>query len=348
MTKQGNCSLFKFDPPHSCEKSPVILDLVLEASLENRSEGCCRSGVLSAWAVDPSKSFSSFEISVGSMDGDGNEQPPANITLMAPGPGYTCSPFLDAHPTVSSLIDGKRQVQAFRTWKSTCTYSIFVYNKTPLCCVSLSAFYNPSITPCPTCSCGCREANQTSVQCTRDKLQLSTTESANLLASVQCSDHMCPVRVHWHVKTNYIDHWKVKLTVSNYNYDRNYSNWNILVQHPGFSQSTEAFSFNSSQLPSVRYGDELALFWGIEYYNTELVQSTESNVGYVTTDILLEKDLESFTLSNGWALPRRVYFNGDNCQMPLPDTFPMLPNGSSKQSLSLFISIILFLTFLFW
>lgn len=96
------------------------------------------------------------------------------------------------------------------------------------------------------------------------------------------------------------------------------------------------------------FADELALFWGIEYYNTELVQSTESNVGYVTTDILLEKDLESFTLSNGWALPRRVYFNGDNCQMPLPDTFPMLPNGSSKQSLSLFISIILFLTFLFW
>lgn len=112
-TEQGNCSLFKFDTPHSCEGSPVILDLMPEASPENRSEGCCRGGVLSAWAVDPSKSFTSFEISVGSMDEDGHEQPPANVTLMAPGLGYTCSPFLDAHPTVSSVIDGKRQVQVF-------------------------------------------------------------------------------------------------------------------------------------------------------------------------------------------------------------------------------------------
>ncbi|XP_023511622.1 COBRA-like protein 2, partial [Cucurbita pepo subsp. pepo] len=166
-TEQGNCSLFKFDTPHSCEGSPVILDLMPEASPENRSEGCCRGGVLSAWAVDPSKSFTSFEISVGSMDEDGHEQPPANVTLMAPGLGYTCSPFLDAHPTVSSVIDGKRQVQVFRTWKSTCTYSMFVANKTPLCCVSLSTFYNPSITPCPTCSCGCRKADKSSVQCTR-------------------------------------------------------------------------------------------------------------------------------------------------------------------------------------
>lgn len=112
-TEQGNCSLFKFDIPHSCEERPVILDLMPEASLGNRSEGCCRSGVLSAWAVDRSKSFSSFEISVGSKDEDGNELPPANITLMAPGPGYTCSPFLDSHPTVSSVIDGKREVQVF-------------------------------------------------------------------------------------------------------------------------------------------------------------------------------------------------------------------------------------------
>lgn len=95
------------------------------------------------------------------------------------------------------------------------------------------------------------------------------------------------------------------------------------------------------------FADELALFWGIENFNTELVQSTESNMGYVTTDILLEKDLESFTLSNGWALPRRVYFNGDNCHMPLPDTFPMLPNGNTKQSLSLYLFILLFFFDLF-
>lgn len=112
-TEQGNCSLFKYDTPHSCVESPMILELMSKASPANRSDGCCNGGVLSSWAVDPSKSFSSFEITVGSSDEDGNEQPPANITLMAPGPGYTCSPFLDANPTVSSVIDGKRQVQVF-------------------------------------------------------------------------------------------------------------------------------------------------------------------------------------------------------------------------------------------
>lgn len=50
----------------------------------------------------------------------------------------------------------------------------------------------------------------------------------------------------------------------------------------------------------------------------------------MTTDIILEKDSKSFTLNNGWALPRKVYINGENCEMALPDTFPMLPNGSSR------------------
>ncbi|KAG7011749.1 COBRA-like protein 2, partial [Cucurbita argyrosperma subsp. argyrosperma] len=225
-TEQGNCSLFKFDTPHSCEESPVILDLMPEASPENRSEGCCRGGVLSARAVDPSKSFTSFEISVGSMDEDGHEQPPANEhgsqhvltpclwrtrhhSVVSHSQHFTIPP---SHPALHAAVVAEKQTKAL---------------------------YHVSLD-------------------TRQEHPLSTTDSSNDLAAVQCSDHMCPVRVHWHVMTNYINHWRVKLTVSNYNYNRNYSNWNIL--------------------------------------------------------------------------------------MPLPDTFPMLPNGSSKQTLS----ILLLLAFLFW
>lgn len=69
--------------------------------------------------------------------------------------------------------------------------------------------------------------------------------------TVECTDHMCPLCVHWHVKSNYKDHWRVKLTVSNYNYGRNYTNWNVLVQHPTFSQSAKTFSFNSTVLSTV-------------------------------------------------------------------------------------------------
>lgn len=64
---------------------------------------------------------------------------------------------------------------------------------------------------------------------------------------------MCPVRVHWHIKNNYMSHWRVKLTISNYNYAKNYSDWNILVQHPGFSQNTTTYSFNNTALPTVGF-----------------------------------------------------------------------------------------------
>lgn len=67
--------------------------------------------------------------------------------------------------------------------------------------------------------------------------------------------------------------------------------------------------------------DEVALLWGIEYYNTELLNADGDQLGSVTTEILLNKDADSFTLSNGWAFPQRIYFNGENCEMA-PRHFP--------------------------
>lgn len=162
-------------------------------------------------------------------------------------------------------------------------------NRTPICCVSLSTFYNPSITSCPSCSCGCREASEKTHTCVRWFLILSsilnsylgiyllpyfqlqshlslsvfhgTREGYPLSSSVnfenfdivQCTEHMCPVRVHWHVKNNYMYHWRIKLTISNYNYKRNYTDWNVMVQHPGFNQNATTFSFNSALFPSVGF-----------------------------------------------------------------------------------------------
>lgn len=42
------------------------------------------------------------------------------------------------------------------TWNVTCIYSQFLASPAPKCCVSLSAFYNSTIVPCPTCSCNCQ------------------------------------------------------------------------------------------------------------------------------------------------------------------------------------------------
>ncbi|KAK7351911.1 hypothetical protein VNO77_11676 [Canavalia gladiata] len=325
-TDRGNCSSYSgSDMPHSCKKDPIIVGLSSDVS-QNRSEQCCQGGTLSAWAIDPLNSFSSFELEVRNLGDNPLGQAPNNLTLMAPGPGYTCSPLLDTDPTVSSDFGGLRQVPVLRTWKSTCAYSSFLANTSPMCCVSLSSFYNPTVTNCRNCSCGCREADISTVSCIRPSDPLSGPDEDD---TVECSNHMCPIRVHWHFKNNYMDQWRVKLTISNYNFKRNYSNWNVLVQHPGFTQKARTYSFNSSKLQTVGLQDGVHLFWGIDFYNKELLHSDKDRVGSVTTEILMEKDPNSFTLSNGWVFPRRIYFNGENCEMPLPDTFPMLPNGSS-------------------
>ncbi|KAI8026822.1 COBRA-like protein 2 [Camellia lanceoleosa] len=330
-TQQGNCSSFKSQIPHTCRRDPLIVDLMPDAAPEHRSGGCCHGGLIGAYAINPLKSFSFFEITVGNLESNTPGYKPLNLTLMAPGPGYTCGLLVDTNPTVWSVIGGRREEQTFRTWKSTCTYSSYLANRTPVCCVSLSTFYNPTITSCPECSCGCKSAEQNTTSCIRE--DYTSTQSGFLSNPdiVKCTDHMCPLQVHWHFKNNYKDHWRVKLTISNYNYKRNYSDWNVLVQHPGFSQSVTTFSFNSTMLPTVGITDEVALFWGIEYYNGELSNANERQLGSVTTELLLKKDSKSFTLSNGWAFPRRIYFNGESCQMPLPDTFPMLPNGGSNR-----------------
>lgn len=81
-----------------------------------------------------------------------------------------------------------------------------------------------------------------------------TLSQSNSLANpdiVRCTNHMCPLRVHWHVKNNYRDYWRVKLTISNYNYNRSYSDWNVLIQHPGFSKPALTYSFNSTLLPTA-------------------------------------------------------------------------------------------------
>ncbi|XP_027357016.1 COBRA-like protein 1 [Abrus precatorius] len=341
-TDRGNCSSYSGSQmPHSCKKDPFIVDLSPDVT-QNRSEHCCHGGLLSAWAIDPFSSFSSFELDVRNLRQNPLGQIPNNLTLMAPGPGYTCSPLLDTDPTVSSDFGGLRQVPVLRTWKSTCAYSSFLANTPPMCCVSLSSFYNPNITPCRNCSCGCREANINTASCIRpsDPLPRSGEDS-----TIECTNHMCPIRIHWHFMNNYMNQWRVKLTVSNYNYNRNYSNWNVLAQHPGFTQKATTYSFNSTILPAVGLKDGVYLFWGIDFYNNELLHSDKDRVGGVTTEILLEKDTNSFTLSNGWAFPRRIYFNGENCEMPLPDTFPMLPNGSS--SLTSYCGFNLLLIFLF-
>ncbi|GFZ19209.1 COBRA-like extracellular glycosyl-phosphatidyl inositol-anchored protein family [Actinidia rufa] len=282
---------------------------------------CCKGGVINSWVQDPSNAASSFQVSVGAA-GTTNKtvRVPKNFTLRAPGPGYTCGPAKIVKPTKFVTQDGRRVTQAMMTWNVTCTYSQFLAQKTPTCCVSLSSFYNDTIVPCPTCTCGCQNNKTQPGSCVNPESPYlaSVVAGANknsYAPLVQCTSHMCPIRIHWHVKLNYKEYWRVKVTITNFNYRMNYSQWNLVVQHPNLDNLTQIFSFKYK--PLTPYA------------------AITGPLGNVQSELLFRKDASTFTFEKGWAFPRRIYFNGDNCVMPPPDAYPYLPNSSPRPDIPL-------------
>ncbi|PWZ43945.1 COBRA-like protein 3 [Zea mays] len=129
-----------------------------------------------------------------------------NFTLKTPGPGYTCGRAIVGRPTKFFSADGRRVTQDLMIWNVTCTYSQFLAQKTLSCCVSLSSFYNDTIVNCPTCSCGCQNPSGSNyVNEDSPNLQAAIDGPGKWTGQplVQCTSHMCPIRIHWHVKLNY-------------------------------------------------------------------------------------------------------------------------------------------------
>ncbi|GMH01096.1 hypothetical protein Nepgr_002935 [Nepenthes gracilis] len=330
-TDQGDCSKFKGNIPHCCKKNPTVVDLLPGTPYNQQIANCCRGGVINSWVQDPSNAVSAFQLSVGQA-GTTNKtvRLPKNFTLQAPGPGYTCGPAKIVKATKFVTADKRRVTQALMTWNITCSYSQFLSQKTPTCCVSLSSFYNDTIVPCPTCACGCQNNMTQSGSCVSESPYLASAVSDpgkySTTPLLQCTSHMCPIRVHWHVKLNYKSYWRVKVTITNFNFRMNYTQWNLVVQHPNFDNLTQLFSFNYKALTPYDGLNDTAMLWGIKFYNDLLMQA--GPLGNVQSELLFRKDKLTFTFDKGWAFPRRIYFNGDNCVMPPPDAYPWLPNAS--------------------
>lgn len=199
---------------------------------------------------------------------------------------------------------------------------------------------------------------------------------------LQCTHHMCRVRVHWHVKFNYKDYWRAKIAIINFDYRMNYTQWTLVVQHPNLNNVTQVFSFEYKPLLPyesiseflkcesfsvlqlheegsvgfcncgvhnwlciVNCADDTGMFYGLKYYNDLLMQA--GPLGNVQSEVLMKKDKNTFTLKQGWAFPRKVYFNGDECMLPPPDLYPTLPNSAYKlqTSISLMVAYVIFTIF---
>ncbi|KAG7021562.1 COBRA-like protein 4 [Cucurbita argyrosperma subsp. argyrosperma] len=375
-TEQGDCSKFKGNVPHCCKKTPIVVDLLPGVPYNQQFSNCCKGGVLASWGQDPVGSVSAFQVSVG-LAGTSNKtvKLPKNFTLLGPGPGYTCGPAKVVPSTVFLTPDRRRKTQALSklvanfmlcsfqikllkliyaasdavTWNVTCTYSQFLASKNPTCCVSLSTFYNDTITSCPTCACGCQNKHN----CIKSNSKLLHKDGINTPKKdntplLQCTHHMCPVRVHWHVKINYKDYWRVKVAVTNFNYRMNYTLWTLAVQHPNLNNVTQVFSFDYKPLVPYESINDTGMFYGMKFYNDLLMEA--GPFGNVQSEVLMKKDKDTFTFKQGWAFPRKVYFNGDECQMPPPESYPYLPNSAPEGSsaVSKLTTSLLLIIWLLW
>ncbi|KAJ8536330.1 hypothetical protein K7X08_034731 [Anisodus acutangulus] len=322
-TDQGDCSKFKTNIPHSCEKNPEIVDLLPDAPYNQQVANCCKGGVLASRGKDPSDAVSAFQITVGSA-GTTNRtvKLPKNFTLDAPGGGYICGPAKIVSPSLFITPDRRRVTRAMMTWRVICTYSQFLApSPKPTCCVSLSSFslpfsQNASITPCPLCSCGFPNSSN----CV---MKTPSGKGVNK-AVLKCTKYMCPINVHWHVNSNYERFWGVKITITNLNYGFNYTQWTLVVQHPFLNNATQVPAFSYKPVMHNLSTNDTALFYGRKPYTDVLMQAGPN--GNVRSDLTLNKDGEKTALKKGWAFPRRVYFNGNQCVMPSPESYPVVPN----------------------
>ncbi|KAL0357345.1 UNVERIFIED_CONTAM: COBRA-like protein 4 [Sesamum calycinum] len=333
-TEQGDCSKFKGNVPHCCKRNPTVVDLLPGVPYNQQIANCCKGGVVASWGQDPASAVSSFQVSVG-LSGTSNKtvKLPTNFTLLGPGPGYTCGPAKIVPSTVYFTPDHRRKTQALMTWNVTCTYSQLLVSKHPSCCVSLSSFYNETIVPCSTCACGC-ENKKDCIKSDSEKLKKAgiNTPRKDNVPLLQCTYHMCPIRVHWHVKINYREYWRVKIAITNFNYRMNYTQWTLVAQHPNLNNVTQVFSFDYKPLVPYQSINDTGMFYGMKFYNDLLMEA--GPYGNVQTEVLLKKDKNTFTLKQGWAFPRKIYFNGDECQLPPPDAYPILPNSVHKNLIS--------------
>lgn len=89
------------------------------------------------------------------------------------------------------------------------------------------------------------------------------------------------------------------------------------------------------------------MFYGMKFFNDLLMEAGPA--GNVQSEVLLEKSQDTFSLNKGWAFPRKVYFNGDECMLPSPDTYPHLPNSapvSSTVTTSIIVASVIYLIFM--
>ncbi|CAM6123431.1 unnamed protein product [Calypogeia fissa] len=337
-----------FSQYQSCSPNPVIIDLdQYQANNPDVAiKYCCRNGTLLPDLIDPTKSRSDVQLTVMKLTPHTTIEdivPPADWSIAE---GYTCSQPVQVSPAEIDPL-ALHSSSAVVSWQVTCNATVEPISAPKKCCVSFSAFYNDSIIPCPTCSCGCSAAptlpwNGDSCNPSIDALMLpyqaillppsNRTSLAQQLASsyhrstpdtLPCPDN-CGVAINWHVYSDYTNGWSARITLFNWDHEP-VVNWSTAIQLnraiPGFQ---DAYSFNNTLVPKAdlkefkEFNNTLFMQGNHDYFNNYLIGKDDTdNPGKLQSVLSFDKrNTPGINVVNGDGFPSRVWFNGDECRIP--------------------------------
>ncbi|KAH8489123.1 hypothetical protein Peur_059288 [Populus x canadensis] len=335
-----------FSQALSCEKLPTIIDLP-PTSENDTNLGlfplCCRNGTILSPTMDPSKSFSVFEMQVFKMPPYLNRSsliPPQNWKINGTfNSDFECGPPIPVSPSHLSDPNGlPSKRSAVASWQVVCNITHFK-DQSPKCCVSFSAFYNDSVVPCSTCACGCNtnpsqtcSANETALLLpystlllpfenrTREALEWARIKRMTVPNPLPCGDG-CGVSINWHVLSDYRGGWNARISLFNWD-DNAFADWFAAVQldkaAPGFEKF---YSFNGSALPE---SNNTLFMQGFKNLNYLLAERDGDNPRKDPRVPGMQQSVISFTkkktpginVAGEDGFPTKVIFNGEECALP--------------------------------
>lgn len=329
----------------NCDRRPVVHDLPPSRANDTeigRIDHCCRNGTILPKSMDVARSKSAFQMVVYKMPPDLNRTklyPPTgfNVTgaASALNPEYACDPPISVSPSEYPDPSGLTSITvAVATWQVVCNITTSP-KKPPRCCVSFSSFYNESVVPCRTCACGCPSSAPTCSTTApamllppqallmpfdrraSEALEWADQKHLGVPKPMPCGD-FCGVSVNWHVATDFTGGWSARLTLFNWD-GTDMPDWfTAIVMDRAYDGFEQAYSFNATGV-----GNSTIFVRGAQGLNFLLGERNMSGVDYPVPG--KQQSVFSFTKKKtpgidiiaGDGFPSKVFFNGDECAMPL-------------------------------
>lgn len=358
----------------NCERTPTIIDLP-PTKYNDTNLGlipyCCRNGTILPEEMDPSKSISAFQIQVYKMPPDLNRSvliPPVNWKISGTlNPDYKCGQPVRVSPSEFPDSSGlPLNSTAIASWQVVCNIT-HPKGEKPKCCVSFSAYYNESVIPCRTCACGCPSNTARTCSATAPAMLLPSqallvpfdnrTTLATAWAQLKhypvpnplpCGDN-CGVSLNWHLYTDYSNGWSARVTIFNWE-DTPFADWFAAVQldkaTPGF-QAMYSFNGTTLALDGVNNTIFMQGMEGLNYIVAETdgadpqkdprVPGKQQSVISFST-----KKTPGINVLGGDGFPTKVYFNGDECSLPLE--YPT--GGGHRSAPAIVLSVLVVVVFM--